>query len=258
MAKIGESIRTAQARVHIAAIRLRDRVRSSKPWTFARRRPALAAVVAAVVLAAAGGAAAMAVHGAPEVPFLAPRTISDLRAEAKANPKDAAAQVELGHAQFASGRRLPALSSYDRALRLDRSSEDGEMAKNLVACFGTAQQDEAEAIIRRYKVVATAPELDPLVRSKRPSVRWGALKTLDALGKASRSDWAAAYVLDLESSDCDVRRRAVEKLEKIGDKSALPAIRKANAADEKTGGFLRSKCLGDRPEHAERAILARR
>jgi hypothetical protein len=258
MADTGEKVRMLMARIELGFMRVRQKISASKPVVFARRRPAVAVGLIVAVLAVVGGGVAWAVAGPAALNPFRPEKLSDLRADAKENPKDASAQRELGHAQFQASQRGAALSSYDRALRLDRSVEDGTLDQNLVACFGTPLQDEAEAVIRRYKLAGTAHGLDPLVRSSRPSVRWGALKTLDALGKASRADWAAAYVLDLQSSDCDVRRRAVEKLAKIGDKGDLAAIRKANSADAKTGGLFHGTCLGDRPEKAEKAIIARK
>jgi hypothetical protein len=45
-------------------------------------------------------------------------------------------------------------------------------------------------------------------------------------------DYATVYELDLDSPDCDVRRRAVEKLAKVGDKGSLAAIRAAAKKDD--------------------------
>jgi hypothetical protein len=67
-----------------------------------------------------------------------------------------------------------------------------------------------------------------------------------------------AYVADLSSPECDVRRRAMEKLGNIADRSALAAVRRAKAEDENTGGWFRGTCLGDRDAATEKAILARR
>lgn len=252
-----DTLMSAGSRIRGAYQRVAASVKFSKPGLFARRRPALAAVLALLVV---GGGALGVALAAGWRPHLASggKSLVALKAEAKGNPKDAQAQRDLGHAQFKAGRHVAAVAAYQRALKLDPGVADATLASNLVACFGKAEQKTAEQLIGHYKIVAAEPGLEKLAHSKRQVVRWGAVRTLEAIGKASRADYAAAYVQDLDSQDCDVRRRAVEKLGQIGDKSALAALHRANRADEKTGGVFSSKCLGDRPEKAEKAILARR
>ncbi len=84
------------------------------------------------------------------------------------------------------------------------------------------------------------------------------MQTLDRLRKGTRANWETAYILDLDSPKCDVRRRAVDKLGDIGTQRAVKALRAARADDEKTGGWFSSRCLGARLETAENQILARR
>jgi len=233
-------------------------VAASTPVSAIRRRPKLAiAILAGVVVLAAGGAW-LAVEGLPDWAPFGPKTLAELSRHARKNPRDAGALRELGHAEFAAGRRARALASYGRALALDAGSADDRLVENAVASFGRREQPRAEALIAKHKLVAAAKGLEPLSRSPRHSVRWGAVRTLQKLGKDSRSVYVNAYVADLSASDCDVRRHAMEKLAQVGDRSALSAIRRAKAADEKTGGWFRGSCLGDREAATEKAILARR
>lgn len=60
------------------------------------------------------------------------------------------------------------------------------------------------------------------------------------------------------SQDCDVRRSAVENLGREGDRRALSAIREAKKQDKGTGNGFSGACLGDRPDEAEKRILASR
>jgi HEAT repeat protein len=124
--------------------------------------------------------------------------------------------------------------------------------------FGGRDQRDAEALIWKNKLVAAEEGLQALTRSKVHRVRWGAVRTLDRLDKGSKAYWETAYILDLDSPECGVRRTAVEKLGAIGSRRAVAALREAKADDEKTGGFFRPRCLGDRLDDAEQRILARR
>jgi tetratricopeptide (TPR) repeat protein len=246
------------ARMRAGLDRAGGAVLSSKPVSAARRRPKLTIAVAAAIAAAVAVGGWLVVEGLPDWAPFAPKTFAEVARTARQKPSDAAAQRDLGHVQFAAGRRARALRSYDRALSIDPGVADDRLVSNAVATFGRREQPKAEALIAKHQLVAAAKRLEPLARSSRHAVRWGAVRTLRKLGKDSRSAYVHAYVADLSSSDCDVRRRAMEKLAQVGDRSALSAIRRAKAEDERTGGWFRSTCLGDREETTEKAILARR
>ncbi|HUL58560.1 MAG TPA: hypothetical protein VLU43_04760 [Anaeromyxobacteraceae bacterium] len=222
------------------------------------RRPVLAVASAAVLVLAAGAGTWVAVFGMPDLPFGQPKTLSQAREAARAKPSDASVQRDLGHKLWDARKHRPALAAYGRALALDRSAADDRMIANLVAAFGTAEQREAESLISKYDLTAADKPLQPLVHSKRYGVRWAAVHTLDRLRKGSKANWETAYILDLDSSECNVRRQAVDKLGIIGTKRAVAALHAAKAEDAKTGGWFRPRCLGDRLDTAEQKILARR
>src|SRR5262245_785495 len=123
-----------------------------------RARPMLfGGIAAGMVLAAC--VALLALTGvrthALAFPGLRPHTLPELVDMAKAHPKDASIQVELGDAYFAAGRRIPALNAYDRALQLDRTAVTSRIAENLVSCYGTREMGAAGAIITQYKLADT-------------------------------------------------------------------------------------------------------
>jgi hypothetical protein len=225
----------------------------------ARRRPLLASAAAAAVLLAAGGAA-VALDLLPDVdldPF-APASLASASAEARAHPSDAAAQRDLGHALWAAKKRRAAVRAYGRALDLDASVADVELVAHLLASFGGSDQRRAEALIVEHQLVGAQGGLETLARSRAYGVRWGAVRTLDRIGRGARKYWEGAYILDLDSPKCEIRRAAVQKLGAIGTRRAVAALREARGDDEKTGGWFRSRCLGDRLDDAEQKILARR
>ncbi len=253
----------ARLRAFLTIQRLRtiDRLRRTFGWF--RNRPWLTAALVGVVAAGIGGYVYVDREGMPElslpdVEIFAPKTVKEARAAVREHPGDAGAHRALGHVLWEKRKRHAALLSYARALGIDKGAADADMIQNLVASFGTRDQDLAEALIWKNKLVGAADGLDKLVKSPRRKVRWGAVHTLDKLEKGTRGNWETAYILDLDASDCDVRRNAVEKLGAIGTKRAVTALRAARADDEKTGGWFKSRCLGDRLEDAEQKILARR
>jgi hypothetical protein len=247
-----ELVALCRAQIVIGARRAREVV---------RRRRALTAVVAGVLLLGIGAGAVVAfdLDVVPDLDVFGPKTVATARADARARPTDAAAQRNLGHALWAAKKRPAALRAYDRALVLDAGAADSQLVSNLLASFGGRNQRAAEAMIWKHKLVAAEEGLKRLVKSRVHSVRWGAVHTLDRLEKGNRGYWETAYIADLDSPNCDVRRTAVEKLGAIGTRRAITALRDAKADDEKTGGWFRSRCLGEeRLDSAEHRILARR
>src|SRR5919198_5824902 len=214
------------------------------------------------------GAAALAlVSGRPELEavisspvqvLVGKPTLAEATERAKRRPDDPAAQLALGHASFEARRRTAGLTAYARAMELDKTVQDDQMLENLVACFGTKQQDQAAALITRFKLVGAEDGLEKLTRHEVHAVRWGAIQTLSRVGKASRADYVSAWIADLGEEECDVRRNAVENLGKQGDPRALRAIRKARAKDREKPGWFGTTCLGNLPDEAEKQILARR
>jgi hypothetical protein len=253
----GRAVDRARASLAIARLRLAERGRSL--LAAARRRPFVASLAAAVLALAILVTTAVALDvEVPVLPLLAAKSLASASAQAKAHPDDAAAQRDLGHALWSAGKRKGAVAAYARALARDPGAADEPLAANLVAAFGTKLQDRAEALIVKHRVKGAAKGLVALTKSSRRSVRWAAVHTLDRIGEGTKRFWETAYIGDLDAPDCDVRRTAVAKLGEIGTPRAISALRVARADDEKTGGFLRPRCLGGRLDEAEQRILARR
>ena len=185
-------------------------------------------------------------------------TFAEASERARKNAKDADAQLALGHAAYEARRRAVALAAYENALVVDPKAGDETMYRNLGRCFGTKHQDAASSLITRFHLVGFADHADPLLKSDSPSVRSAALQTLSRLDKAARADYVTVWIADLRSSDCAMRRAAVENLGKQGDPRVLPAIRKARTKDRENPGWFGVTCLGDLPDEAEKKILARR
>ncbi len=246
-----------------AARRIGQRARSLAD--LARARPGLTAGIAAAVLLAGAGTA-VALGGLPDwevferlrARYSERASLRDLAREAREHPSDASAQVALGRAHFQRGHRRAGVRNYARALKLDPKVADEAMAADLVSCFGRREQGRAEALIARYKIAAAAKRLEPLTRAKSYRVRWGAVRTLERIGKASKREYVNAWIADLGSPECDVRRRAAEKLGEAGDRRAVEKLRAAKRHEEETTPWYKKNCIGDRAADAEKRILAKR
>ncbi len=238
----------------IRRLHLRDTWRRLVQVT--RRRPVLATGAVAGLVVVAGLAAAVALD--LDLGVFASKSVAEARASARAHPDSAVAQRDLGHTLWAAKKRHGALAAYAKALRVDPGVADDAMVAHLLAAFGTRDQAEAEALITRHKLTAADEGLQKLTRSKQRRARWGAVHTLDRIEKGKKTYWETAYILDLDSPDCEVRRVAVDRLGQIGTRRAIAALHEVKKEDEQSGGWFRSRCLGDRVGDAEQKIVARR
>jgi len=163
----------------------------------------------------------------------------------------------LGHAEFAKGHVMAALKAYDRALSLDHAAADEPMRTNLAAAYYGKAQPAAQELIVRYKLVDLTPRLERLTDDGDSRVRWGAMSTLEKLGKTSKYDYRRALTADLDSPQCEVRRKAIERLGEMGDEHAIPTLRLAKKKDHDSTPWYKASCLGSRPDKAEKQILAK-
>jgi len=163
----------------------------------------------------------------------------------------------LGHAEFAKGHVAAALKAYDRALSLDQTAVDEQMRSNVLAAYYGKAQPAAQDFVVRHKWVDVTPRLERLTDDGDYKVRWGAMATLEKLGKTSKYDYRRALTADLESSQCEIRRQATERLGELGDQHAIPSLRMAKQKDHASTPWYKASCLGSRPDKAEKQILAK-
>lgn len=163
----------------------------------------------------------------------------------------------LGHAEFAKGHAIAALKAYDRALSLDQTAVDEQMRTNVVAAYYGKAQPAAQDFVVRHKWVDVTPRLERLTDDGDYRVRWGAMSTLEKLGKTSKYDYRRALTANLDSPQCDVRRKATERLGELGDQHAIPSLRVAKKKDHDATPWYKASCLGSRPDKAEKQILAK-
>jgi len=225
-------------------------------------RKVVVSVLVGVVLVALGGVAVLFDVQSDIAEIVTDKlstktSLADLRARAKAEPKNADAQLELGHGYFAVDRRSSALHAYSKALGLNARIADQKLANNLIGCFGKKEQGSAATLLGKYKITLAAAGLHEHTRDGHASVRSDALRVLEQMGKAERGDYVNVALQDLEVADCGMRRRAVEKLATYGDKRVIAALKAAAKKDADATAWYASSCLGDAVAKAEAKVAAR-
>ena len=219
-----------------------------------RRRPWVSGIVAFAVIALVAG---VIMRGKIQRMLAgSPATVAELQKDATTSNSPDQWRA-LGHAEFAKGHVIAALKAYDRALSIDPTAADEPMRINVVAAYYGKAQPQAQDFIIRHKMVDETPRLERLTDDADAHVRWGAMATLEKLGKTSKYDYRRALTADLESPQCDIRRKAIERLGELGDQHAIPTLRLAKKKDHDATPWYKATCLGSRPDKAEKQILAK-
>jgi len=219
-----------------------------------RRRPWVSGFVALAAIVLVSG---VFLHARIQRMFAGPAPgIAELQRDATAG-NSAVTWRALGHAEFAKGHVVAALKAYDRALSLDQTAADEQMRTNVVAAYYGKAQPAAQDFVVRHKWVDVTPRLERLTDDGDYRVRWGAMSTLEKLGRTSKYDYRRALTADLESPQCEVRRKATERLGALGDQHAIQSLRIAKKKDHDATPWYKASCLGSRPDKAEKQILAK-
>jgi len=219
-----------------------------------RRRPWVSGFVALAAIVLVTG---VVMRGRIQQMFAgSPPTVAELQKDATASNSPEQWRT-LGHAEFAKGHPTAALKAYDRALSLDPTAVDEQMRTDVVAAYYGKAQPAAQDFVVRHKLVDLTPRLERLTDDGDSRVRWGAMSTLEKLGKTSKYDYRRALTADLESPQCEVRRKAIERLGELGDQHAIPTLRLAKKKDHDATPWYKASCLGSRPDKAEKQILAK-
>jgi hypothetical protein len=160
------------------------------------------------------------------------------------------AQMVLGHAQAAAQRNILALAAYDKAVTLEpKFAKDRLMRTNVELMLAKKAPGIVDAALALLGVLAKTGDwaaTDQLVdlasSSKNARRRHTALRVADEAGLADRVDRLGSYLLDLEQGEtCLLRKDAVGKLRALGDKKAIPELRKARKRIRTEGAVMKRK-----------------
>jgi serine/threonine protein kinase len=236
----------------------------------------LSAAVALAVLMLVGGLAFSFVGSKPDYlpnAGLAPLVLNSHSPEVKqaanllaqGRPKDAAAflmeqpkdvrdepyaQMVLGHAQASAQRSILALGAYEKAVKSEpKLVKDELMRTNLELMLAKKAPGVVDAALELLGTLYDAGDwragdqiVDLASSSKIPRRRHTALRVADDVGLGSRVDRLASYVLDLEQGEsCKIRKDAVGKLRALGDKKAIPHLKRARKRVRTEGALKKRK-----------------
>ena len=160
------------------------------------------------------------------------------------------AQMVLGHAQASAQRSILALAAYEKAVKLEpKLAKDKLMRTNIELMLAKKAPGIVDAALELLGTLSEAGDwaagdqlVDLASSSKIPRRRHTALRVADEVGLGDRVDRLGSYLLDLEQGEsCDLRKDAVAKLRALGDKNAIPELRKARRRVRIEGGVIKRK-----------------
>lgn len=160
------------------------------------------------------------------------------------------AAMGLGHDQARKELNVPALIAYEEAVSLDPTlANNKRMRANVEAMLSkeTAPEVAETAIDFLGTLVSVARDqkaetqlVDLASASKDRRKRQKAFAVANEVGLGDRIDLLSSYTLDLQQGEtCQDRKAAVTKLRALGDKRAIPALRKAR--NRPRGGLGRKR-----------------
>ena len=161
-------------------------------------------------------------------------------------------QLILGHAEVAAERNIQALIAYEQAVSLDPKLAKDELMRTNVELMldrhappgvTDAALDYLGMLVSATGDEAAADQLIDLASSSKvPRRRHKAANVADDVGLGDRIDRLGSYLLDLRRGEsCLHRKAAVASLRTLGDKQAIPALRKARKRIRAEGGFGKRK-----------------
>ena len=164
--------------------------------------------------------------------------------------EESRAQMMLGHAEASAQRSLHALIAYEKAVALEPSlARDTRMRTNVELMLAKKAPRVVDAALEFLGTLAATGDgaaVDQLIdlasSSKVPRRRHKAVAVADEVGLGDRVDRLGSYLLDLQQGEsCQHRKEAVANLRALGNKNAIPALRKARKRIRSEGGFAKKK-----------------
>ena len=161
------------------------------------------------------------------------------------------AQMVLGHAQAAAQRNILALAAYEKAVELEpKLAKDKLMRTNLALILDKKAPGVVDDAIELLGVLYAANGdwtagdqiVDMASSSKDARRRHKAMSVADQVGLGDQVDRLGSYLLDLEQgSDCAERKEAVGKLRALGNRKAIPHLRKARKRMRVEGALMKKR-----------------
>ena len=196
-------------------------------------------------------AAALAVIGLVVISALALGGGESDASEALAPQGEPQTLLLRGHELASADRSLEALSAYENAISLDpelaanrrmRNEVEMMLAKRSPRVVDGALDFLGQLVSETHDWAAADQLVDLASSSKSRQKRHKAMRVATEVGLADQVDRLGSYLLDLQRGEtCRARQDAVASLRALGDKKAIPALRKARKRIRSNGGVVKQK-----------------
>ena len=164
---------------------------------------------------------------------------------------DAYVQLLRGHDLADEQRGIEALGAYETAVSLDaevasnrrmRGNVERMLAKREPRIVDAALEFLGSLVAETHDWAAADQLVDLASSSKSQQKRHKAMSVANEVGLGDQVDQLGSYLIDLQRGDsCLARKDAVAKLRALGDKRAVPALRKARKRIRSEGGVVKQK-----------------
>jgi hypothetical protein len=164
---------------------------------------------------------------------------------------DAYVQLLRGHDLADEQRGIEALGAYETAVSLDdevatnrrmRGNVERMLAKKEPRIVDAALEFLGSLVAETHDWAAADQLVDLASSSKSQQKRHKAMSVANEVGLGDQVDQLGSYLIDLQRGDsCLTRKDAVAKLRALGDKRAVPALRKARKRIRSEGGVVKQK-----------------
>ncbi|MBW2190302.1 MAG: serine/threonine protein kinase [Deltaproteobacteria bacterium] len=156
-----------------------------------------------------------------------------------------------GHELTSADRNLEALSAYENAISLEpelaanrrmRNNVEKMLAKRSPRVVDAALDFLGKLVSETHDWAAADQLVDLASSSKSRQKRHKAMSIASEVGLGDQVDRLGSYLLDLRRGEsCGARKDAVANLRALGDKKAIPALRKARKRIRSDGGIVKQK-----------------
>ncbi len=172
---------------------------------------------------------------------------NDPSAEAHAPRDQAHGHLLRGHDLAGEHRSLDALRAYEQAIAVDtelvanrrmRGNVESMLAKSSPRVVDAALDFLGNLVARTHDWAAADQLIDLASSSKSQQKRHKAMNVVEQAGLLDQVDRLGSYLIDLRRGEtCLARKEGVASLRRLGDKKAIPALRKARKRMRPEGGL---------------------
>nr|WP_281404383.1 protein kinase [Pyxidicoccus fallax] len=164
----------------------------------------------------------------------AKKVLDDAPPDKQRDPDWQWARAALLHAQNAHRTEHSHISKLDQTVLPE---VDDRVLDGLAEDYGRDGSEWLAKQLARLPKARVYSRFEALAEEPFSLRQWGALRYLEQAEATDGVDLVAAYIAAMESKDCDIRALSAQRLGKLGDADAIPALKRVTE-QPKRGGLL--------------------